>query len=252
MSCKRFLGKNTIVTGGGRDIGAAIALRLGAEGANVVVNYSQSAKQAQEVAAALEAMGVKAPCIQADVSKAEGVAKLIEESVAALSGGIDVLVNNAGGIIERRNLMDMSNEFWDAIMDLNLKSTFMMCKAVKPHMKAGGAIVNVGSMAARMGGGPGAGAYATSKAGVLNLTRALAKELAPEGIRVNVVEPGLIDTKFHEATSPEVMAAMSKNVALGRLGVSEDVAGVVAFLASDDAAYVTGEALEINGGMAFV
>ena len=251
MSAKSLEGKNAVVTGAGRDIGRAVALRLGAEGANVVVNFLRSETEAREVQSRIRDSGAEAVRVQADVSTSQGVADLVRQAVEAF-GSVDILVNNAGGLVDRVKLMDMEEELWDAVMALNFKSAFMLAQAVKPHMPSGGSMVNIGSAAARSGGGPGAGAYAAGKGGLLTLTRALAKELAGENIRVNVVEPGLIDTRFHAQTDPGMLKKWAQGVPLGRMGTPEDVAGAVSFLAGNDAAYITGEAIQVNGGLAFV
>jgi 3-oxoacyl-[acyl-carrier protein] reductase len=171
----------------------------------------------------------------------------------AALGRIDILVNNAGGLLARHPMVDMSEAFFRDVMDVNVVSMFLCCQAVAPGMIArkAGAIVNLTSLAAHNGGGPGASVYAAAKAAVLTLTKAYAKELAPHGIRVNAVSPGLIGgTPFHTTfTSPEAFAATVKTIPLGRAGVPDDVAAVIAFLASDAASFLAGETIEINGGM---
>ncbi|MDF3041037.1 MAG: oxidoreductase, partial [Thermomicrobiales bacterium] len=166
-------------------------------------------------------------------------------------GPIDILINNAGSLVKRIAIAEMSEAIWDDIMDLNLKSVAFMTQAVMPGMIARkkGAIVNVVSIAGRNGGGPGAGPYSSSKGGLITLTKSMAKELAPHGIRVNAVSPGVIDTPFHEVFStPEMIANIVKTIPLGRTGTSMECATVIAFLASDAAAYVVGETVEVNGG----
>ena len=174
-------------------------------------------------------------------------------AVTARFGAIDILVNNAGDLIERKPLLEMSDELFQAVMSVNVTSTFLMCRAVAAGMvtRKRGAIVNMSSLAAWNGGGPGAGAYAAAKGAVVSLTKALAKELAPHGIRVNCVAPGLIgETAFHgRFTAPPAFETAAKSVLLGRAGTPEEVATVVAFLASSDSAFLTGETIEINGGM---
>jgi 3-oxoacyl-[acyl-carrier protein] reductase len=246
-------GKVAIVTGGARDIGAAVVRKLAESGASVVVNYNSSADRANALAGEVTAAGGRAVAVQADVSTAQGVKRLVDETLAAFGGRIDVLVNNAGGILARKKIDEMDEAFWDAVMDLNLKSVFLVVQAALPHFADGGAIVNVSSLAARDGGGGGALAYSAAKGGVLTLTRGLAKELAPRKIRVNAVSPGMINTTFHDTfTKPEVRQVVASRTAAGREGEAGDVANAVLFLASDASSYVNGESLEINGGAYFI
>jgi 3-oxoacyl-[acyl-carrier protein] reductase len=241
-----------LVTGGGAGLGRACALTLGARGARVAVHYLKSRDGAEAVVAALEAAGTEAQSFQGDLTKSGDVASLVD-AVTGRFGAIDILVNNAGDLIERKPLLEMSNTLFHSVMDVNVTSAFLMCRAVGAGMVARkrGVIVNMSSLAAWNGGGPGAGAYATAKGAVLSLTKALAKELAPHGIRVNCVAPGLIgETAFHgRFTAPAAFDSAAKSVLLGRAGTPEEVATVVAFLASPDSAFVTGETIEINGGM---
>jgi 3-oxoacyl-[acyl-carrier protein] reductase len=191
--------------------------------------------------------------VQADVTRAEDAERLVAETRAAFGDRIDILVNNAGGIVARRALADMDGEFWDSVMDLNVKSVFLVTKAAMPFLAEGGAVVNLSSLAARDGGGGGALAYSASKGAVLTMTRGLAKELAPRRVRVNCVSPGMIDTTFHDVhTKPEVRTATAARTLAGRQGTADDVANAILFLASDASAYLTGESVEINGGLYFV
>jgi 3-oxoacyl-[acyl-carrier protein] reductase len=248
----RFEGKVALVTGGGRDIGRSVSERLAREGAKVVINYCNDEAAANETLAAIEAAGGTALLYRADVTQNAEVLALVEATCAAFGGRIDVLVNVAGGMIARKTLAEIDEAFFDAVMDLNLKSTFLVTKAVVPRMAKGGAIVNLSSLAGRDGGGPGASIYATSKGAVMTLTRGLAKELGPQGIRVNALCPGLIGTSFHDIFSkPEGRAAVAGNTPLRREGTPDDVAAAVAFLASGDAAFLTGANVDINGGLAF-
>ena len=241
-----------LVTGGGAGLGRACALTLGQRGARVAVHYMKSRDGAEEVVASLNAAGTEAQAFQGDLTKSADVQSLVEE-VTSRFGSIDILVNNAGDLMKRTPLLEMSEEFFHAVMDVNLTSAFLMCKAVGAGMVARkrGVIINMSSLAAWNGGGPGAGAYAAAKGAVLSLTKALAKELAPHGIRVNCVAPGLIgETAFHgRFTAPAAFDNAAKSVLLGRAGTPEEVATVVAFLASSDSAFLTGETIEINGGM---
>ena len=248
----RFKDKLAIVTGGGRDIGRSISLRLAAEGAKVVINYRSDEAAAQDTLAAVEAAGGTALLHRADVTKADEVAGLIAAAAQFGDGTIDVLVNCAGGMVARKTLADMDEAFFDTVMDLNFKSAFLVTKAALPHLAKGSAIVNLSSQAARDGGGPGASIYAASKGALTTLTRGWAKELGPQGIRVNALCPGLIGTSFHDSFSkPEGRAAVAGNTPLRREGIPVEVAAAVAFLASDDAAFLTGLNMDINGGLAF-
>jgi 3-oxoacyl-[acyl-carrier protein] reductase len=245
-------GKVALVTGGGRDIGRAISLALAEAGASVAINYHSSSAAAQKVVDEIKAKGGKAIAIGADVSKAEEAERLVAETCAAFGDRIDVLVNNAGGLIARKKLEEMDAAFWDQVLGLNLRSVFLVTKAASPHLAEGGAIVNLSSLAARDGGGGGALAYSAAKGAVLTLTRGLSKELGARRIRVNCVSPGMIDTTFHDTfTSPEVRKAVAGRTSVGREGTPEDVANAVLFLASDASAYITGESIEINGGIYF-
>jgi 3-oxoacyl-[acyl-carrier protein] reductase len=245
--------KVAIVTGGARDIGRAIVLELAAAGASVVVNYHSSADKANALVAEITNNGGNAIAVPADVSNADDVKHLIAESRAAFGDTIHILVNNAGGLIARKKLDEMDVAFWDSVMALNVRSVFLVTQAVVPHMPEGSAIVNLASLAARDGGGGGAMAYSAAKGAVLTLTRGLSKELAAKKIRVNCVSPGMIDTTFHDTfTKPEVRQAVASKTSIGREGTSEDVANAVRFLASNDSAYITGESIEINGGLYFV
>jgi 3-oxoacyl-[acyl-carrier protein] reductase len=241
-----------LVTGGGAGLGRACAMSLGQRGARVAVHYMKSREGADEVVSALKAAGADAQSFQGDLTRSADVTALVD-AVTARFGGIDILVNNAGDLIERKPLMEMSEEFFHAVIDVNLTSTFLVSKAVGARMIArkSGTIINMSSLAAWNGGGPGAGAYSTAKGAIVSLTKALAKELAPHGIRVNCVAPGLIgETAFHgRFTAPAAFENAAKSVLLGRAGTPDEVAAVVAFLASSDASFLTGETIEINGGM---
>ena len=246
-------GKTAIVTGGGRDIGRAIALRLADAGAAVAVNYHTSRERAEAVVDEVHSKGGAAVAIGADVSRGGEARRLVDEACAALGARIDVLVNNAGGLVARKKMEEMDEPFWDTVLALNLKSVFLVTQAALPHMSEGGAIVNLSSLAARDGGGGGAIAYSSAKGAVLTFTRGLAKELAPRRIRVNCVSPGLIATTFHDTFTPaDVRKTVASRTAVGREGTPDDVADAVLFLASDASAYITGESIEINGGLYFV
>jgi len=241
--------KTAIVTGGGRDIGRACAMRLAAEGANVAINYFSSSAGADSAVEEIKANGGNAIAIQGDLSSQAGVDALVAKTVETF-GGVDILVNNSGGLIARKTISEMSFEHWQAVMDLNLTSVFLLVKACLPHMKSG-AIVNLASQAARDGGGPGSVAYSTSKGAVVTMTRGLAKELGPD-IRVNALCPGMIDTDFHNVhTKDEVRRNVEAASPVKRQGTPDDVANLVYFLACDDSSFITGANVDINGGMLF-
>ncbi len=248
----RFKDKVAIVTGGGRDIGKSISLRLASEGAKVVINYRSDEAAAKATLDEIEAAGGTALLARADVTKADEVAALVKAATDAFGGKVDILVNCAGGMVARKTLADMDEAFFDTVMDLNLKSAFLVTKAVLPHLESGAAIVNIASQAGRDGGGPGASIYAASKGALMTLTRSWAKELGPQGIRVNALNPGLIGTSFHDIFSkPEGRAAVAGNTPLRREGHPDEVAAAVAFLASGDASFLTGTNVDINGGLFF-
>jgi len=244
-------GKVAIVTGASSGIGHATALSLANCGAAVAVNYHNNEIGAELLRKQIVANGGKAVAIQADVTVASDVESLVKRTVEEF-GTVDILVNNAGSLIERLRLLEMSEERWDQVVDLNLKSAFLCCKAVAPLMmeRKTGAIINLSSIAGRNGGALGSLHYSSAKGGLISFTKGLAKELAPFGVRVNAVSPGVIDTPYHEQfSSPEMMKNYVNAIPLGRVGNSDDVAKVIAFLASDAASYLVGETIEVNGGM---
>jgi 3-oxoacyl-[acyl-carrier protein] reductase len=242
--------KVALVTGASSGIGAATATLFAELGARVAIGFHSNKKGAELVLSQITEAGGKAITCAADVAQASGVESLIEQVTDAL-GPIDILVNNAGSLLERLPILKLTEERWDAVMDLNLKSAVLCTQKVAASMieRRSGAIINIGSIAGRNGGGPGAGPYAAAKGGLMTFTKSLAKELAPHGIRVNCVSPGVIDTPFHEVFStPEMMSNFTKMIPLGRVGTSMECAKVIAFLASDAASYVVGETIEVNGG----
>jgi 3-oxoacyl-[acyl-carrier protein] reductase len=245
----KLAGLTAIVTGGGRDIGLAAAKTLAAEGASVAINYFSSSAGAEALVAEITAAGGRAFAMQGDMTKQADVDALVSKTVAEF-GDINVLVNNSGGLIARKTISEMPLEHWQAVMDLNLTSIFMVTKAALAHMKSG-AIVNLASQAARDGGGPGAVAYATSKGAVMTMTRGLAKELGPD-IRVNALCPGMIDTDFHNVHTPDAgRRGFEANAPVKRQGTIEDTANLILFLACNDSAFMTGTNIDINGGMLF-
>ena len=245
-------GKVAVVTGGSRDIGRAISIKLAAEGAKVCINYCHNEAKAQETLEAVRSTGGEAILVKADVSRAEDVKRMFEEAAKAFGGQIDILVNNAGGIVGRKGIEEQDEEWYQKLMDLNFKSCWLCTRDVLSYMKNGGSIVNISSQAARDGGGPGSSIYACGKAAMLCHTRAMAKELGPRGIRVNAVCPGMINTYFHDTfTAPESREALHRSAPLRREGEAAEVANLVSFLASDASAYITGNGVDINGGCLF-
>lgn len=243
-------GRTALVTGAGIGIGRAIALAFGRCGANVVVNYSRSQAEAEEVAQEVERGGSKAVAVRADVTRWEEVQGLVSATLDAF-GRLDILVNNAGGSGPRFPAQELPEEVWEQVLDLNARSVFLCCKAAIPHLPDGnGRIINVTSIAGRTGGTVGILAYAAAKGAVNAMTRNLAKELAPRGITVNAIAPGLIDTAFHVHTPPEVYSSLIKQTPLGRDGRPEDIVGAALLLASADASYITGEIIGLTGGLA--
>lgn len=250
MTLVDLTGQRALVTGAGHGIGRAIATTLARAGADVVVHYGSSALEAAETVELVQAEGRKATAVQADVTVPEEVDALVRQAVEFL-GGLDILVTNAGHLVQRCPIADMTPELWHRIIDVNATSTFLTCQAALPALiEAKGCIVTMSSLAAHNGGGPGAVAYAAAKAAVSGFTRGLAKELAPSGVRVNAVAPGFIGgTKFHDTFTPAVtQQAIVTSIPLGRGGTGQDVAGVVAFLASPLASFMTGETVDVTGG----
>lgn len=244
-------GKVALVTGASSGIGRATAVALAECGAAVAVNFRRNESGAEETRARVVNAGGRAAVIQADVTRAADVRALVGRTVEEF-GPVDILVNNAGSLVERLKILELTEERWDEVIDLNLKSAFLCSQAVAASMmeRKTGAIVNVSSVAGRNGGALGSIHYSTAKGGLITMTKGFAKELAPYGVRVNAVSPGVIDTPYHERFStPEAMKAYVGGIPAGRVGTPEEVASVIAFLASDAASYLCGETIEINGGM---
>ncbi|MCL4528854.1 MAG: 3-oxoacyl-[acyl-carrier-protein] reductase [Chloroflexi bacterium] len=240
-----------LVTGAGRGIGKAIALEFARRGAAVVVNYNKSAEAAEALSVEIKAAGGRAAVFQADVSNFAQAQSLVKFAVDTF-GDLHILVNNAG-ITRDTLIMTMSEEDWDSVLATNLKSTFNCSKAAVKHMmrKRYGRIINIASVAGQMGN-PGQTNYSASKAGQIGFTKSLAREVSSRNITVNAIAPGFVDTEILDAMSPETLEAMLKMVPLGRKGKPEEVAYAAAFLASDQAAYITGQVLGVDGGMAMM
>ena len=243
-------GQTVLVTGGASGIGRGISEAFGRHGAQIVLTYFSSAEGASETVSAIEAAGGQALALHADMTQEEDVKRVVAATVERFNS-IDVLVANAGGLLRRSRVVDCSRALWDEALAVNMTSTFLSCRAVLPYMeRAGkGCIITMSSLAAHNGGGAGASHYAAAKAGILAFTKGLAKEVGSLGIRVNSIAPGLIATQFHDRfNTPEGRQAAVGLTPLGREGLPEDVAGVALFLASPWAAFITGEAVEVNGG----
>ena len=248
----KLQGKVAVVTGGARDIGRAVCMKLAKEGAKVVVNYFDSEKDKDETMAAIEAAGGEAIAVQADVTKQADIDNLVVKTKEAFGDKVDILVNVAGGLFARKTIEEIDEDFYNLVMDVNFKGTIFVTKAFKPMMSNGGSIINFASQAGRDGGGPGAGIYAASKGAISTLTRAWAKELGPQGIRINAVNPGMIATKFHDDfTKDEVRKNVANATPLRREGSAEEVADLVAYLANGESSFMTGNNVDINGGLAF-
>jgi len=248
----KLANKVAIVSGGARDIGRAISVKMASEGAKVAINYFDNEQDGLDTLEAVKAVGGEGIIVQGDMTKAEDVERLVNETTAAFGSEIHILANVVGGLVARKPLAEMDEDFVNLVMRINFNSCFLTTKAVVPHMPAGSAIVNFSSQAARDGGGPGSWAYAASKGAVMTFTRSMAKELGSTGIRVNSLTPGLINTTFHDTFSKdEVRAKLAGATALGREGQAKEVADLVSYLASDEASFVNGNNIDINGGLAF-
>jgi len=246
----QFKDKVALVTGASSGIGKATAIEFGKTGAKVVVHYNESKNEAETVVREIKSFGAEAIAVKADVSQKEDVQRLVNETMNTFKT-IDILINNAGSLVERKKLEEMEEDLWDKVMNVNLKSIYLVTKAVIPIMKRKkyGKIINLTSIAARMGGGVGAGHYSAAKGAILTLTKNMAKELAPYNIHVNALSPGIIETRFHERfTTPEIFNKFKEQVVLKRAGTAEECAYPILFLASDYASYILGETIEVNGG----
>ena len=245
-------GKVAVVTGGARDIGRAVSVKLAAEGARVVFNYYQSEEQAADTKKAIQDLGGEVIAVRGDMTKQEDVDRLVAGTIQAFGEKVDILVNVAGGIVARKTIEEVDVDFIDFVMRLNYTSTVMVTKAILPYMGDGASIVNFSSQAGRDGGGPGAWAYAASKGAISTITRGWAREFGPRNIRVNALCPGMIATRFHDTfTKDQVRTNVAAATPLRREGIASEVADAVAYLASDEASFLTGVNLDINGGLYF-
>jgi NAD(P)-dependent dehydrogenase (short-subunit alcohol dehydrogenase family) len=244
-------GHVSLVTGSSSGIGAAVAVTLAERGSWVAVHYRANESAAQSVVEQITTRGGRAFAVQADLAQTDAAQSLVS-CVLNRCKRLDLLINNAGSIVNRHKLLEITDEFWREVMETNLGSVLRASRAAAPTMmeQRSGAIVNVASVAARNGGSLGIIPYAAAKAAVLCMTKGLAKELIPYGVRVNAVNPGVIDTPFHERfTSAAQMEALVNGIPQGRPGKAAEIASVIAFLASEDSSHIVGETIEVNGGM---
>ena len=243
-------GKRALVTGSSTGIGAAVAKELARLGASVAVHGNKNAEAAEAVAAEIRAAGGKAVVVLGDVSNSASAAQIVADAVAGL-GGLDILINNAGAILDRVTNAAFDDAAYDNVYNLNVRSVLAVTKAAYPHLKAagGGSIINTGSVAGRFGGFGGSAVYASAKAAVHSITRNAAREFAPDHIRVNVVAPGFIITPFHDKTPQSVKDSAAAQIPMQRLGTAEDCVGAYIFLAADSmSGYITGQIIDVNGG----
>lgn len=245
-------GKRALVTAGGQGLGKAIAAALLKRGCSLAVHYRGSRDGALESVALAESLGLTAVAVQGDLTLEADARRVVDEAAAAL-GGLDILVNNAGDLVGRRLLPEIDLEFWNSVLDVNLKSMMLVTRAALPYLKAAGmaSVVNMASLAGRKGGHPGSLVYSAAKGAVLTWTRALSNELAPLGVRVNAVAPGFIlGSSFHAThTTADSAEKTIAGIPLGRAGTPEDVASAVAFLAAELDGFITGATLDVNGGV---
>jgi len=242
-------GKTAIITGGGRDIGRACAMRLASEGASVAINYHSSSEGADSAVAEIQKAGGQAFALQGDMTNPADVTALVSETRKHFGEEINILAHVTGGLVARKKFDEMDVGHWNTVMDLNVTSLFHLVKEALPYMPEGSSIIPFASQAGRDGGGPGAIAYAASKGAVMTMTRGMAKEFGPK-IRVNSLCPGMISTDFHNTfTKDEVRKNVANATPLKREGTSQEVANLVAFLASDESSFMTGTCIDINGGI---
>lgn len=243
-------GKRAFVTGGSKGIGAASAIALAEAGCDVAITYKSDEAGGKEVATEIEKLGRKSAAVKCDVCETEDVNRAVDEAVG-LMGGLDVVFANAGGLIRRCKIVDMDEELFEALFDLNVTSVFRTAKATIPHLRkaGGGSLIIMSSVAGRNGAATGAVVYGATKGATMLLTRGLSKELAEDNIRVNAVAPGVIETAFHAETPKDLLESLKKNITVGRLGEPADVARAVVFLAGESRGFMTGATIDVNGGM---
>lgn len=243
--------KRVLVTGASSGIGAALARAFAAQGSKLALHYNSHEAEARALAQELGAAGGGPVLVRGDLAKRGEARRVVEDGATGL-GGLDVLINNAGGLGERRPIADVDDALFDFVYDLNVRSVFAATQAAIPHFEksGGGNVINVGSIAGIDGGGAGASVYSSAKAAVHNVTRHLARDLAKKRIRVNTVAPGAIATPFHDRTPKERLEAMKSAAPLGRIGEAQECVGAFLFLASDElSGYITGAIIHVNGGM---
>lgn len=246
----RLDGKNALVTGSSTGIGRAISMKFAESGADVALHYYRFKESAEETVRTIQKMGRKSAAFQADLGVTEDIIQLIEKVADFFDGRIDILVNNAGTLIQRTLFDEASEEYWDRLMAINFKSIFLCSQKALPFMKTGSRIINISSVAARTGGGPGSVLYAASKGGVSALTMGMAKELIQKGIWVNGIAPGVIDTPFHKKYTPAaVRQEFLQSIPIRREGTADEIASVATFLASRYSDYMVGTIVDVNGGM---
>lgn len=250
ISLQDIKDQRVLITGSSTGIGAAAALGFAALGAKVAVHYNRSKAEAEKVVAAITEAGGTAVLVGGDVTDRDAAAAIVSNAVNEL-GGLDCLINNAGAMVQRTRLAEFTDDIYEGVTDLNIRSVLTVTREAIPSLRKAShaSIINVGSIAGRNGGAPGSGIYAASKAAVHSLTRGMAREFAPEGIRVNAVAPGVIETPFHNATPKDILASMLATIPLGRLGAQHECTGAFLFLASPSmAGYITGQIIDVNGG----
>jgi len=244
--------KVALVSGGARDIGASVSKKLASLGAKVVINYFGSSEEAQKTQSDIKNNGGEAITVYGDMTKSQDIKNLVDQAVEEFGDEIHILVNVAGGLVSRKKIEEIDKQFFEKLIDVNLRTAFFLTKGVKPYMPSGSSIINFSSQAARDGGGPGASLYAASKGAVTTLTRSWAKEFGKDNIRVNAVCPGMIATTFHDTfTKSNVREKVANSTPLGREGRANEVADLVAYLASSESSFINGANIDINGGLAF-